>query len=210
MTETFVDAVMRIYEEIMVENSITEAPAPMIEISRGLRGGLFKPWLNQILISYNKDFDEHDIKLILTHELAHFLLYQAGFRKHGHGAAFLAMHSCLWPGTYASSGALAMDKRQCALWHVNRAAALLQIARNEVETNIHSIARSIVRQTSTWERMTARLGTDGRNGLKQWKILAFVGAALGVMIFQSITGFVPFSPMVAVGFIVLIVLKSAT
>ena len=133
---------------------------------------------------------EDDLRLVFRHELAHYLLHKNGFSAHGHNGFFIAAHARICGGwrEYQSSGALAMDKRQTAVWDIEKAQLLYKKA-GGLDVELEEFGENLAAQVSIKNHIFDSVFTDSKNGFKRFKILFFISFIVIVSLYNFIIKF---------------------
>ena len=154
----------------------------------------FYPKQNFICLSQryfnNVGGDADALRLVLRHELAHYLLYRHGFSAHGHGAFFIAAHVKICGGwqEYKESGALDMDKRQTAIWDIEKAQLLYKKA-GGLDVQLEEFGENLATQVSIKNHIFDSVFTDNKNGFKRFKILFFISVIVIVSLYNFLQKF---------------------
>lgn len=167
------------------------------EFSRHLLLALARPKRGQKNISTHASVnfnrvggDEDVLRLVFRHELSHYLLYKNGFASAGHNAFFIAAHVRICGGwrEYQSSGALAMDKRQTAVWDIEKAQLLYKKA-GGLNVSLKEFGENLAAEVSIKNHIFDNVFTDSKNGFKRFKILFFISAIILVSLCNYIIMF---------------------
>ena len=130
------------------------------------------------------------LRLVFKHELAHYLMHKNGFESAGHNAFFIAAHARICGGwrEYQSSGALAMDRRQTAVWHIERAQEVYKKA-GGLNVDLETFGENLADEVSIKNHIFDSVFSDSKNGFKRFKILFFISAIILVSLYNFIIKF---------------------
>ena len=154
----------------------------------------FYPKRNCIFLSprYFKNVggNEDAIRLVFRHELAHYLMCKNGFGSAGHNSFFIAAHARICGGwrEYQSSGALAMDKRQTAVWDIEKARVLYKKC-GGLDVDLETFGENLAALVSVKNRILDNVFTDSKNGFKRFKILFLISAIILVSFYNFLIKF---------------------
>ena len=113
-----------------------------------------------------------------------------GFESAGHNAFFIASHVRICGGwqEYKESGALAMDKRQTAVWDIEKAQLLYKKA-GGLDVELEEFGENLAAQVSVKNHIFDSVFTDSKNGFKRFRILFFISVIVIVSLYNFIIKF---------------------